>query len=91
MQSVVEPASDVNLKPRDRQLLANAPYAQASIPEPYRRHVVSYHRREAPGTIVVDSDARYLYYALPQGQAIRYGITVGEAPCAGPACPKLET
>jgi lipoprotein-anchoring transpeptidase ErfK/SrfK len=78
MQSVVEPASDVNLKPRDRQLLANAPYAQASIPEPYRRHVVSYHRREAPGTIVVDSDARYLYYVLPQGQAIRYGITVGE-------------
>jgi hypothetical protein len=27
---------------------------------------------------VVDSDARYLYYVLPEGKAIRYGITVGE-------------
>jgi lipoprotein-anchoring transpeptidase ErfK/SrfK len=78
MQSVVETASDANLKPRDRQLLANAPYQQASIPEPYRRHIVTYHRKESPGTIVVDSDSRYLYYVLPQNQAIRYGITVGE-------------
>jgi lipoprotein-anchoring transpeptidase ErfK/SrfK len=27
---------------------------------------------------VIDSDARYLYYTLPQGKAIRYGVTVGE-------------
>ena len=27
---------------------------------------------------MVDSDARYLYYVLPEGKAIRYGITVGE-------------
>ena len=78
MQSVVEQASDVNMKPRDRQLLANAPYAQVSIPEEYRRHIVSYPRKESAGTIVVDSDSRFLYYVLPQGQAIRYGITVGE-------------
>jgi lipoprotein-anchoring transpeptidase ErfK/SrfK len=39
---------------------------------------VSYHRKESAGTIVVDSDSRFLYYVLPQGQAIRYGITVGE-------------
>ncbi len=31
-----------------------------------------------PGTIVVDTDNRYLYYVLPQGKAIRYGVTVGE-------------
>ena len=31
-----------------------APYAQATIPEPYQRHIVDYHRKEAPGTIVVD-------------------------------------
>jgi lipoprotein-anchoring transpeptidase ErfK/SrfK len=78
MQSTPQPASDANLRPRDRQLLANAPYAQANIPEHYRRHIVDYHRREAPGTIVVDSDARYLYYVLPEGKAIRYGVTVGE-------------
>jgi lipoprotein-anchoring transpeptidase ErfK/SrfK len=78
MQSTLEPASDANLKPRDKQLLANAPYAQATIPEPYRRHIVDYHRYEAPGTIVVDSDARYLFYVLPNRKAIRYGVTVGE-------------
>ncbi len=77
-QSTLEPASDANLKPRDKQLLANAPYQQAQIPEPYRRHIVNYHRKEAAGTVVIDTDARYLYYVLPQGQAIRYGVTVGD-------------
>ena len=78
MQSTLEPATDAAFTARDKQLLANAPYAQAMIPEPYKRHIVSYHRREAPGTVVVDSDARYLYYVLPEGKAIRYGVTVGE-------------
>ncbi|WP_367141956.1 L,D-transpeptidase [Rhodoplanes sp.] len=73
-----EPSSDANLKPRDREYLANAPYAKASIPAPYQRHIVDYHRMEAPGTIVVDSDARFLYYVLPNKKAIRYGVTVGE-------------
>jgi lipoprotein-anchoring transpeptidase ErfK/SrfK len=76
--ATLEPSSDANLKPRDKQLLANAPYQQANIPEPYRRHLVSYHRKEAPGTIVVDSDARFLYYVLPGNKAIRYGVTVGD-------------
>ena len=78
MQATLEPASEASFTPRDKQLLANAPYAQATIPEPYRRHIVDYHRQEAPGSIVVDTDARYLYYVLPQGKAIRYGVTVGE-------------
>ena len=78
MQSTVEPASEANLTPRDRKLLAAAPYATARIPESYQRHVVDYPRKEGPGTILVDSDARYLYYVLPEGKAIRYGVTVGE-------------
>ena len=72
------PRPTSSLTPRDKKLLANAPYAQATIPEPYKRHIVTYHRKETAGTIVVDSDARYLYYVLPEGKAIRYGITVGE-------------
>jgi lipoprotein-anchoring transpeptidase ErfK/SrfK len=75
---MLEPATDAAMKPRDKQLLANAPYAKASIPEHFQRHIVRYHRRELPGTIVVDTDARYLYYVLPEGKAIRYGVTVGE-------------
>jgi lipoprotein-anchoring transpeptidase ErfK/SrfK len=78
MQATLEPASDANLNPRDKKLLASAPYAKASIPMQYQRAIVQYHRKEAPGSIVVDSDARYLYYVLPNGQAIRYGVTVGE-------------
>lgn len=77
-QSRPEPVSEANFNPRDRELLAKVPYQKAAIPEPYRRHIVSYHRKEAPGSIVVDSDARYLYYVLPEGKAIRYGIAVGE-------------
>ena len=59
-------------------MLAHAPYAQASIPETFRRHIVDYTRKEQPGTILVDTNARYLYYVLPGGKAIRYGVTVGE-------------
>lgn len=78
MQSTMELASDANLTPRDKKLLATAPYENPTIAEPYRRHIVQYHRKELPGTIVIDSDARYLYYVLPEGKAIRYGVTVGE-------------
>ena len=78
MQSTIEPASEANLSVRDKKLLATAPYEKATIPEPYRRHIVDYHRKEQPGTIVIDSDARYLYYVLPDRKAIRYGVTVGE-------------
>ena len=78
VQSTLEPAAETSLKPRDKQMLANAPYAKPTIPEPYRRHIVGYHRKEGPGTLVIDTDARYLYYVLPEGKAIRYGVTVGE-------------
>jgi len=78
MQSTMEPASEANFTPRDKKLLAAAPYEKAAIPEPYKRHIVEYHRKELPGTIVVDSDARYLYFVEADGKAIRYGITVGE-------------
>jgi lipoprotein-anchoring transpeptidase ErfK/SrfK len=78
MQSRLESSSDSNLTPRDRQLLAHSPYASVTIPEPYRRHIVDYDRQEAPGTVLIDSEARYLYLVLPNRKAIRYGVTVGE-------------
>ena len=34
-------------------------------------------RREAPGTIVIDTGNTALYYVLGQGRAIRYGVGVG--------------
>jgi len=74
----LEPASEASMTTRDKKLLANAPYAKATIPQAYQRAIVSFHRKEAPGSVVIDSDARYLYYVLPDGQAIRYGVIVGE-------------
>src|SRR6476659_9643742 len=78
MQSTLAPSSNASFTPRDRELLAHPPYAQASIPETYRRHIVDYTRREQPGTILVDTNSKYLYYVMPGGKAIRYGVTVGE-------------
>ncbi|HLH87643.1 MAG TPA: L,D-transpeptidase [Xanthobacteraceae bacterium] len=78
MESTLAPVDESHFSQKDKDLLAHAPYAQAQIPEPYRRHIVDFHRKEAPGTIVVDTDARFLYLVQPGGKAIRYGITVGE-------------
>jgi lipoprotein-anchoring transpeptidase ErfK/SrfK len=72
------PVPDAHFTARDRQQLANPPYRQAYIPPEYRRQVVRYHRTESPGTVLVDTDARYVYYVLPEGKAIRYGAIVGE-------------
>ena len=78
MQTTLAPSTTANFTPRDRQLLAHPPYARADIPESFRRHIVDYSRKEAPGTILVDTEARYLYYVQPGGKAIRYGVAVGE-------------
>jgi lipoprotein-anchoring transpeptidase ErfK/SrfK len=78
MQATLDPVSDANFTARDRKLLANPPYEKAAIPLTYQRHVVQYHRKEAPGSILVDTSERFLYFVLPDGRAIRYGVIVGE-------------
>jgi lipoprotein-anchoring transpeptidase ErfK/SrfK len=42
------------------------------------RQEVPYATSERPGTIVVDTPARFLYLVLEGGRAIRYGIGVGK-------------
>jgi lipoprotein-anchoring transpeptidase ErfK/SrfK len=41
------------------------------------REVVSYPGKHKPGTIIVNTPERRLYYVLGDGQAVRYGIGVG--------------
>lgn len=43
----------------------------------YQRQAVSYGGKHRAGTIVVDTQQRFLYYVLGNGRAIRYGIGVG--------------
>ena len=44
---------------------------------PVPREVVAYHGSERPGTIIVNTRERRLYYVLGEGQALRYGVGVG--------------
>ena len=73
------PSSDANFTARDRQQLANPPYQRASISPTYQRQIVQYDRKAAPGSVLVDTAGPFVYYVLPEGKAIRYGATVGEA------------
>ena len=72
----VAPASAYEIDPLTRQPLplpeGTAPQASA-IP----RETVSYPSRFAPGTIVIATSERRLYYVLGDGQAIKYGVGVG--------------
>ena len=45
----------------------------SSIP----REIVSFNEQYAPGTIIVNATERRLYFVLPEGKAIRYGVGVG--------------
>ena len=45
----------------------------------YLRRVVPYDTAEAPGTIIVDPGARYLYLVQGDGTALRYGVGVGRS------------
>jgi lipoprotein-anchoring transpeptidase ErfK/SrfK len=44
---------------------------------PVPRQVVEFRGRFAPGTVVVSTEERRLYYVLGNGQAIQYGVGVG--------------
>lgn len=49
----------------------------SSVPDAYRRRVVSYRSEYPAGTIVVSTQERFLYLLLPNSLALRYGIGVG--------------
>jgi len=90
MQATTYEATNTsNFKPRDKEFLAKVSYVKTPVPEMFRRAIVEYHRKEAPGSIVVDSDNHYLYYVMDGGKAIRYGITVGEEAMAWSGIAKI--
>jgi len=62
-------------QPSAGQLYQGDPNAHLRL-SPIPREVVEF-RGYAPGTIVVSTSERRLYYVLGGGQAIRYGIGVG--------------
>ena len=49
----------------------------SQIDPEFLRQTVVYNGNYAPGTIVVDPNARFLYHVGPRGMATRYGVGVG--------------
>jgi lipoprotein-anchoring transpeptidase ErfK/SrfK len=66
---------DTKLTERDRQMLALAPAEEWQIPI-VRQEIVD-PTGEAPGTIVIDTPARNLYFVLPGHRAMMYKVAVG--------------
>ncbi|MCF1468276.1 L,D-transpeptidase family protein [Agrobacterium vitis] len=63
--------------------VTDAGYALPGIPiqkvnPKFRRQIIAFDTTERPGTIIVNTKERFLYYVLPNGKAIRYGIGVGK-------------
>ena len=57
------------------------------VPQKYRRQIVRYDTAEKPGTIVVDTANKFLYFVMADGKAMRYGIGVGPRASNGAAPP----
>lgn len=62
-----------------QDLSGGAIYAPASSVRrsPIAKETVRFAGAYAPGTVIVNTTERRLYYVLPEGQAIKYGIGVG--------------
>lgn len=71
-KSVPDPA----ISARDAEWIAQMPKADVDLQ--FERYLVDDPTGETPGTIVVDQKKRLLYYVLPDGKAIRYGVAVGD-------------
>ena len=54
-----------------------APTETTAVDQAYRRTVVRYETREAPGTTIIDPQNHYLYLVQKGGEALRYGVGVG--------------
>jgi lipoprotein-anchoring transpeptidase ErfK/SrfK len=56
---------------------ATAPTRSSAIDPAYRRTIVAYDTREAPGAVIVDPQNHHLYLVQKSKQALRYGIGIG--------------
>lgn len=63
---IERPASDIVLVAQRKQ-----------VAEKYKRRAVRFATSEKPGTIIVDTDNKFLYFVEGKNRATRYGIGVG--------------
>jgi len=60
------------------------------VDQKFLRQTVPYATDEAPGPIIVDTGAKFLYYVLGDSQALRYGIGLGKAGFEGHGTEHVE-
>ncbi|MET0530769.1 MAG: L,D-transpeptidase [Microvirga sp.] len=65
------------IDPLTRQPLYSTEDQSKAQASPVQRQVVTYAGRHAPGTIVVSTSERRLWFVLGNGQAVQYGVGVG--------------
>src|SRR5690606_26711522 len=78
LNDTLDPVSDSVMSPRAQKLIKSASYLQHKPSQDWLRHQVDYKGPEKPGTVVVDTDKKFLFLVLEGGKAYRYGVTVGE-------------
>jgi lipoprotein-anchoring transpeptidase ErfK/SrfK len=67
---------DPKLSGRDAQYMALVP--TADVGAAYERYLVDFKTSEPPGSIVVDTKNKFLYFVEGSGKAIRYGVATGQ-------------
>jgi lipoprotein-anchoring transpeptidase ErfK/SrfK len=67
---------DPTVSSRDAEWMAMVPKAEMDLQ--FERYEIADPTGEEPGTIVVDTRERFLYFVLPGRKAIRYGVAVGD-------------
>jgi lipoprotein-anchoring transpeptidase ErfK/SrfK len=65
------------IDPLTRQPLYSTEETYKAQASPVAREIVSFNGRYAPGTIVVSTSERRLWFVLGNGQAVQYGVGVG--------------
>ena len=66
---------DPNLSARDQNFISQVP--TANMGATFERYQVEDPTGQPPGTIVVNTKEKLLYYVLPDKHAIRYGVATG--------------
>jgi lipoprotein-anchoring transpeptidase ErfK/SrfK len=72
-----QPAPQTWGNPRARQWQGHSSRGSGGASSYGGKQIVSYPTNEAPGTIIINTGERRLYYVLGGGQAIKYGVGVG--------------
>ena len=78
ISDTLDPVPESAIPARDRKLIASAPYLKHTTESGWLRHLVDAPTKDKPGTVIVDTEKKFLYLVQDGGKAYRYGVTVGE-------------